>query len=68
MSSRLIRTCVVGSNAISAFLSWRLQATASCDVTLVWKSNFDAVSQYGVSFKYVGLVLYISQSVVCDCG
>ena len=43
----------MGGNAISAFLSWRLQATTSCDVTLVWKSGFEAVAQYGVSFKYV---------------
>lgn len=48
-----LRVCAVGGNAISAFLSWRLQATTSCDVTLVWKSGFEAVSQYGVSFKYV---------------
>ena len=53
MVRRLTKVCVVGGNAISAFLSWRLQATASCDVTLVWKSGFDAVSQYGVSFKCV---------------
>lgn len=46
-----LRILSVGSNAISAFISWRLQATTSCDVTLVWKSNFDPVSQYGVSFK-----------------
>lgn len=52
MSPKLIRACLVGSNAISAFLSWRLQATTSCDVTLVWKSGFESVSQYGVSFKY----------------
>lgn len=43
---------VVGGNAISAFLSWRLQATNACDVTLVWKSSFDAISQFGVTFKY----------------
>jgi hypothetical protein len=43
----------VGGNAISAFLSWRLQATTSCDVTLVWKQGFESVAQYGVSFKYV---------------
>ncbi|KAG9239138.1 putative meiotically up-regulated gene 72 protein [Amylocarpus encephaloides] len=47
----LIRVCVVGGNAVSAFLSWRLQATNACDVTLVWKSGFDAVYQYGISFK-----------------
>ena len=45
--------CVVGGNAVSAFLSWRLQATNACDVTLVWKSQFDAVAQYGISMKYV---------------
>jgi hypothetical protein len=41
----------VGGNPVSAFLSWRLQATNACDVTLVWKSNFDAVAQYGISMK-----------------
>lgn len=44
---------LVGSNPVSAFLSWRLQATHACDVTLVWKSGFDSVSQYGISFKFV---------------
>jgi hypothetical protein len=48
-----MNVCVVGGNAVSAFLSWRLQATNACDVTLVWKSGFDAVHQYGISFKYV---------------
>jgi len=41
----------VGGNAVSAFLSWRLQATNACDVTLVWKSGFESVAQYGISFK-----------------
>ncbi|KAI6369449.1 hypothetical protein MCOR25_004407 [Pyricularia grisea] len=41
----------VGGNPVSAFLSWRLQATNACDVTLVWKSGFEHVSQYGISFK-----------------
>lgn len=45
------KVCAVGGNAVSAFLSWRLSATNACDVTLVWKSGFDAVSQYGISFK-----------------
>lgn len=43
----------MGGNAISAFLSWRLQATNACDVTLVWKANYQTVAQYGVSFKLV---------------
>jgi hypothetical protein len=51
-NSLLIKTCVVGGNAVSAFLSWRLQATNACDVTLVWKSGFEAVHQYGITFKY----------------
>ncbi|KAI6249352.1 Meiotically up-regulated protein [Erysiphe necator] len=50
-TSPRLRVLSVGGNAISAFLSWRLQATNACDVTLVWKSGFDAVSQYGISFK-----------------
>ncbi|KAK4569566.1 hypothetical protein LTR86_003329 [Recurvomyces mirabilis] len=45
------RVCTVGGNAVSAFLSWRLSATNACDVTLVWKSGYEAVSQYGVSFR-----------------
>ena len=52
-NSPLMNVCVVGGNAVSAFLSWRLQATNACDVTLVWKSGFDAVHQYGITFKYV---------------
>ncbi|RKF61367.1 putative 2-dehydropantoate 2-reductase [Erysiphe neolycopersici] len=50
-NSPRLRVLSVGGNAISAFLSWRLQATNTCDVTLVWKSGFDTVSQYGISFK-----------------
>ncbi|KAI2615376.1 ApbA-domain-containing protein [Hypoxylon sp. NC1633] len=49
--SELMRVCSVGGNAVSAFLSWRLQATNACDVTLVWKSGFESVFQYGISFK-----------------
>ncbi|KAK4548320.1 hypothetical protein LTR36_010190 [Oleoguttula mirabilis] len=50
--SELIQSvCVVGGNAVSAFLSWRLSATNACDVTLVWKSGFESVSQYGISFR-----------------
>ena len=44
---------LVGGNAVSAFLSWRLQATNACDVTLVWKNGYENVSQYGISFRYV---------------
>ncbi|KAL8946584.1 MAG: hypothetical protein Q9222_007037 [Ikaeria aurantiellina] len=46
-----LRILSVGGNAVSAFLSWRLQATNACDVTLVWKSGYEAVSQYGISFR-----------------
>ncbi len=51
MKNELRRVCIVGGNAVSAFLSWRLQATNACDVTLVWKANYAAVAQYGISFK-----------------
>ncbi|KIV77021.1 hypothetical protein PV11_08861 [Exophiala sideris] len=46
-----LRILSVGGNAVSAFLSWRLQATNACDVTLVWKANHQTVAQYGISFK-----------------
>ncbi|KAI5464154.1 ketopantoate reductase PanE/ApbA-domain-containing protein [Mariannaea sp. PMI_226] len=49
--SDLMRLCLVGGNPVSAFLSWRLQATNACDVTLVWKSGYEHVAQYGISFK-----------------
>ncbi|KOS18304.1 Meiotically up-regulated protein [Escovopsis weberi] len=49
--NELMKICTVGGNPVSAFLSWRLQATNACDVTLVWKSGYDHVSQYGISFK-----------------
>ena len=61
--SLLMNVCVVGGNAVSAFLSWRLQATNACDVTLVWKSGFDAVHQYGISFKYVQTAKHPNPSV-----
>lgn len=49
---RLTRNVLlVGGNSVSAFLSWRLQATTSCDVTLVWKNGFENASTYGISFK-----------------
>ncbi|KAM7208875.1 meiotically up-regulated gene 72 protein [Naviculisporaceae sp. PSN 640] len=47
----LMKVVTVGGNPVSAFLSWRLQATNACDVTLVWKTGYDHVSQYGISFK-----------------
>ncbi|KAM7221022.1 meiotically up-regulated gene 72 protein [Rhypophila decipiens] len=47
----LMKVVTVGGNPVSAFLSWRLQATNACDVTLVWKSGYEHVSQYGISFK-----------------
>ncbi|KAK1758439.1 meiotically up-regulated gene 72 protein [Echria macrotheca] len=47
----LMSVAVVGGNPVSAFLSWRLQATNACDVTLVWKTGYEHVSQYGISFK-----------------
>ncbi|KAF2190520.1 ApbA-domain-containing protein [Zopfia rhizophila CBS 207.26] len=46
-----LRILSVGGNAVSAFLSWRLQATNACDVTLVWKSGYESVAQYGITFK-----------------
>ncbi|KAF2629775.1 hypothetical protein BU25DRAFT_485820 [Macroventuria anomochaeta] len=46
-----LRILSVGGNAVSAFLSWRLQTTNACDVTLVWKSGYESVAQYGISFK-----------------
>ncbi|KAF2005262.1 ApbA-domain-containing protein [Amniculicola lignicola CBS 123094] len=46
-----LRILSVGGNAVSAFLSWRLQATNACDVTLVWRTGYDSVAQYGISFK-----------------
>lgn len=52
----LMNVVTVGGNPVSAFLSWRLQATNACDVTLVWKTGFEHVSQYGISFKYVLLL------------
>ncbi|KAJ4298557.1 hypothetical protein N0V88_003587 [Collariella sp. IMI 366227] len=47
----LMNVVTVGGNPVSAFLSWRLQATNACDVTLVWKTGFEHVSQYGITFR-----------------
>lgn len=51
MAPSRLKALSVGGNAVSAFLSWRLQATNACDVTLVWKSGYEHVSQYGISMK-----------------
>ncbi|KAG7138897.1 Meiotically up-regulated gene 72 protein like [Verticillium longisporum] len=50
MTPRL-KVLSVGGNPVSAFLSWRLQASNACDVTLVWKSGYEHVAQYGLTFK-----------------
>lgn len=50
---------LVGGNAVSAFLSWRLQSTNACDVTLVWKSGFESVAQYGISFRYCSALRHV---------
>ncbi|KAK9456759.1 ketopantoate reductase PanE/ApbA-domain-containing protein [Dipodascopsis uninucleata] len=49
--SRQLRILSVGSNPVSAFLSWRLAASNVADVALVWKSQFDIVYNFGISFK-----------------
>lgn len=59
----LMNVVTVGGNPVSAFLSWRLQATNACDVTLVWKTGYEHVSQYGISFKYALRFLIPSLSV-----
>ncbi|BFZ64220.1 hypothetical protein YB2330_005359 [Saitoella coloradoensis] len=46
-----LRILSVGSNAISAFYSWRLQASNACETTLVWRSTFEAVQSFGITFK-----------------
>ncbi|KAK9471474.1 ketopantoate reductase PanE/ApbA-domain-containing protein [Dipodascopsis tothii] len=45
----------VGSNAVSAFVAWRLTASTSTDVSLVWKSQFDIVNNYGLHMKSAAL-------------
>lgn len=67
---QLTNVVAVGGNAISAFLSWRLSATNACDVTLVWKNGFDAVAQYGLSFKCVetGVQTTCTQSLTDAIG
>ncbi|CCG81150.1 putative 2-dehydropantoate 2-reductase [Taphrina deformans PYCC 5710] len=49
--SNKLRILSIGSNAISAFFSWRLQASQAADITIVWRSHFEAVTQYGISFR-----------------
>ena len=61
--NELMKVCSVGGNPVSAFLSWRLQATNACDVTLVWKAGYEHVSQYGISMKYEETSLLILQFV-----
>ncbi|KAK9384884.1 ketopantoate reductase PanE/ApbA C terminal-domain-containing protein [Lipomyces mesembrius] len=49
--SSKLKVLSIGSNPTCAFLSWRLTASNATDVSLVWKSQFDIVYNYGVSFK-----------------
>jgi hypothetical protein len=44
---------VVGSNAVSAFYSWRLASSKACEVTVVWRRNWQAVQDYGIAFQSV---------------
>lgn len=64
MPRRLTRFFIVGDNAVSAFVSWRLQATCSCEVTLVWKNAHESVAKYGLSFRY-GEPSFFSD--LCSC-
>lgn len=41
----------VGSNAVSAFYSWRLASSKACEVTVVWRRNWQAVQEYGIAFQ-----------------
>ena len=41
----------VGSNAVSAFYSWRLASSRACEVTVVWRRNWQAVQDYGIVFQ-----------------
>ena len=45
------RYLIVGGNPVSAFLSWRLNETQACDVTLVWRTAYERVSTYGIDFQ-----------------
>jgi ketopantoate reductase len=40
----------VGSNAVSAFYSWRLASSRACELTVVWRRNWQAVQDYGIVF------------------
>jgi hypothetical protein len=42
---------LVGSNAVSAFYSWRLASSKACEVTVVWRRNWQAVQDYGIAFQ-----------------
>ena len=42
---------IVGSNAVSAFYSWRLASSKACEVTVVWRRNWQAVQDYGIAFQ-----------------
>ena len=64
MDPKLITVLAVGGNATSAFMSWRLQATNACDVTLVWKNGYESVAQYGISFRYISVLLHPQPAIL----
>ncbi|KAK9460024.1 ketopantoate reductase PanE/ApbA C terminal-domain-containing protein [Lipomyces oligophaga] len=51
MTDNRLNILSVGSNPISAFLSWRLTASNAADVSLIWKIHNEIVVNYGISFK-----------------
>ncbi|EEB07632.1 oxidoreductase [Schizosaccharomyces japonicus yFS275] len=50
-SQKKLRLLTVGTNAISAFLSWRLSESKSCHVTMVWRSQGSNIMNDGIRFR-----------------
>ncbi|KAK9451214.1 ketopantoate reductase PanE/ApbA C terminal-domain-containing protein [Limtongia smithiae] len=51
MADTRLSVLSVGSSPVSAFVAWRLSTSSAADVSLVWKSQYDIVVNYGISFK-----------------
>lgn len=46
-----LRILSVGSNAISAFISWRLSESKACHTTLIWRNRCESVLSEGIRIR-----------------
>ncbi|KAF8975026.1 hypothetical protein BGZ46_009499 [Entomortierella lignicola] len=53
MTQTPIRILTVGTGAIGAYYTWRMQQAGNCTVTTVCRSNYDTVKDNGIKFETI---------------